>query len=89
MKTTKEAREAKSRLITQKKMMESLQQDDGFKLLTENLQKITKDAKQDLYNAKDWEDYIQKRAYYDGLMALSREVEAIINRGRRAELTSK
>lgn len=89
MKDAKAIRDAKGKLITQKRMMQTLIQDEGFKLLIESLQKISDSAKQDMYNATDWTDFVAKRAYFDGLMALSREVDTIISRGKRAELTSK
>ena len=89
MKNAKEIRDAKSKLITQKRMIEVLTQDEGFKLLMESLQKLSDSAKEELYSATDWNDYVAKRAYFDGLMALSREVDTIISRGKRAELTSK
>jgi len=70
-------------------MIETLTQDDGFKLLMESLQKTVDSAKEDIYNATEWNDFVSKKAYYDGLLALSREVDTIISRGKRAELTIK
>lgn len=89
MKTAKEVREAKSSLITQKKMIESLMQDEGFKLLMERLTRLADSSKESIHSATDWNDFVAKKAYHDGLMALSREVDAFISRGKSAENTLK
>jgi len=87
MKTEKEYREAKSRLITQRKMMRELQDNDAFKLIQERLQEVVEEATKDILNAQNWADYVAKKAYLDGLYSLSREMDTILLRGKQAERT--
>ncbi len=85
MKTEKEYREAKSRLITQKNMMLELLDNQAFQLIMERMQSITDGAQESIITSIDWQDFIKRKAYLDGLLALSREIDTIIARGKNAE----
>lgn len=85
MKTDKEIRDAKSRMITQGRMLEELKNNEAFQILMEQLQKKIDLAESALLDAEDWQDYIRKQATYKGLMALALEVDTIISKGKAKE----
>ena len=85
MKTPKEVQDAKGRMITQGKMMSELKGNQAFILVMEHLQVKTDEARENILNAQTWEDFVEKKAYYDGLLSLAREVDTILTRGKSQE----
>lgn len=80
MRTPKEIDEAKYRIIEDGKLIEELTQHKGYQLLEKRLQTIVNEAKEAIIASKDFEDLLQKRAYYQGLLALSQEVENFLGK---------
>lgn len=89
MKTKKEAREAKSRMITQGKLMLELKEHDGYKLLEGRLKDYREDMKEQILESESFEEFRYKRGYLEGISSLLREVDTIISRGKKQEALLK
>jgi hypothetical protein len=85
----KEALEAKMRLLNASKMIERLTADEAFVYLLERLDEKVKTSKQDLESSKNWDDFVDKRGYNRGLLALVSEIDTIISRGKGLERSLK
>lgn len=89
MKTVKDINDSKARMIKQGRDMQQLTQHEGFKLLMKRLQELSDTAKEEIVSSETWEDFLKKKAYLSGLLALSREVDTIISRGKSQERNLK
>lgn len=90
MKTKQEVREAKTRMINQGRLMSELKEHKGYVLLEMNLSKICEEAKEAILASESFEDFRYRRGFYEGLIALTKEVDTIISKGKKQEhLTSK
>jgi hypothetical protein len=85
MKTAKEIRDAKSRIIHQGKLVAELELHEGYKLLESKLDILCEDAKESVLASESFEDFRYRRGYLDGINALMQEVDTIISKGKKQE----
>jgi hypothetical protein len=65
--------------------MQTLKSNESFQYLLERLSKTTRQAKEDIIASTTWDEFLQKKGVYMGLIALSREIDTIISRGQTKE----
>lgn len=73
------------RMINQGHDMQTLKEDERFQFLMKQLATITSQAEADIKSATSWDDFLTKKGMYQGLIALSREIDTIIARGKTKE----
>jgi hypothetical protein len=89
MKNHKQVNDSVQRRINEAALVQQIKDHEGYKLVIEQLKPI-RDSK-DLSLAESWEDFLQKKAYLDGLEAFNLVMDKILAKAKTAErtLTSK
>lgn len=84
-----EVREKQVEKIKQSQDIKTLTQDDRFLFLMDKLKDKLETCESDIKNATSWENFLQKKAYYEGLKALATEIDTIISKGETLQRTLK
>lgn len=85
MKTAKEVREAKTRIINQGKLIAELKEQKGWELLEMRMNSLVEEAKNSIIASESFEELRYRRGFYEGLNALLQEVDTIISKGKKQE----
>jgi len=75
------------RRLNQAALVQQLKDHEGYKLVLSELSTIREGK--DLSLSTSWEDFLQKKAYLDGLKAFELAVDKILARAKTAERTLK
>lgn len=85
MNTKDEVNNSVRRRINEAALVQQVRDHEGYKLVIGQLKPI-RDSK-DLSLAKSWEDFLEKKAFLDGLNAFELAVDKIIAKAKTAERT--
>jgi hypothetical protein len=84
-----EIREKKLEKIKQSQDIKTLTQDARFQFLMNKIADRIKSSEEEIKTSKSWEDFLTKKAYYEGLKALRIEIDTIISKGETTERSLK